>query len=508
MNRESPTNPFAVAVDTPAPKAQPPVTAAAPSVDLSEVDTTREAAEVRILWGDEVLHVAVVSPLRDVVLGEAIGGTSPDYAMSRELLGVERLAVVTVRDGQLCCVIPDGASGAVHVGDAHRTLEELAAEGKLLPYESLPGATLYPLPSAASARIEHRGMTFLVRPTTAARVIAGPGVQLRHTAWVGLSLAVHAAFLVMFYLMPERSAALSNDHLRTDTRLVQYLLDAQARTEEPPPELAATQRGETGQSGARHAGDEGQAGDPESQPTRGRMAVRGDRNDPNPELARERMRANMSNVGAIGAVRALTGSWDTPTSPFGAESPHGNDLVNAVGALFGDHAGANFGHLGHGMRGTGRGAGGDGLGTVGLASLGTIGTCDGHRCERGYGGTVSLPTRDRPTAVPRVRAVGAQVHGALSQEAIRRVVHRHLPEVRFCYEQGLQQNPSLEGRVTVSWIIGADGRVQSSGLAASSLSNGPVESCIVGAVQRWTFPSPEGGGAVGVNYPFVLQSSH
>jgi len=29
----------------------------------------------------------------------------------------------------------------------------------------------------------------------------------------------------------------------------------------------------------------------------------------------------------------------------------------------------------------------------------------------------------------------------------------------------------------------------------------------VTAVRRWTFPAPDGGGIVGVNYPFVLDSS-
>ncbi len=44
-------------------------------------------------------------------------------------------------------------------------------------------------------------------------------------------------------------------------------------------------------------------------------------------------------------------------------------------------------------------------------------------------------------------------------------------------------------------------------VANSSLGNGQVEGCISSAVRRWTFPSPEGGGIVIVNYPFMLTSS-
>ncbi len=509
MKQPIPMNPFAVPVDTPAPRTRTQwgIAASAPPVDPAEVETSQRAAEVTILWGDEVLHVAHVSPPRDVILGEAGTGAAPDYAMGRELLGAPQMAVVVERDGQLCCVVPEGATGEVRVGEERRSVAELDAEGKLQPYDALPGARLYPLPEGANARIEHRGLAFLVRPTHAARVVAKAGLQLQHTGWIGLSLAVHAVFLVMFYLMPERSAALSNEHLRTDTRLVQYMLEAPAQAEEQPPELAMTEPAEQGQPGTRHAGDEGQAGDPEERPSRGRMAVRGDRNNPNPQLARERVEANMQNIGAIGAVRSLVGNWDSPTSPYGADVANGMDPQSAMGALFGDQLGGNHGFHGLGMRGTGRGAGGTGLGTVGLGTLGTMGNCVGERCGTGYGRTVSL-SNTRNARVPRpVRPGRAQVNGALSQEAIRRVVHRHLPEVRFCYEQGLQSNPSLGGRVTVRWIIGGDGRVQSSGLASSSLSNSNVESCIVNAVQRWTFPSPDGGGSVGVNYPFVLQSN-
>ena len=49
--------------------------------------------------------------------------------------------------------------------------------------------------------------------------------------------------------------------------------------------------------------------------------------------------------------------------------------------------------------------------------------------------------------------------------------------------------------------------VQTAALAASTISNGKVEQCVVEAVRRWTFPSPEGGGIVVVTYPFVLEQT-
>lgn len=518
MKQANVVNPFAAPVQTPVPsKTRWGIAASGPPVDPSEIETAQRAAEVVLMWGDEVLHVAHVSPPRDVVIGESGGGAAPDYLVGRELLGAERLPIVVERDGRLCCVIPEGATGEIKIGESAKSLAALEAEGKLSPFDGMAGARLYALPDEASARVEHRGLSFLVRPTAAARSVGtADGIRLRHTGWIGLSLAVHAAFLVMFYFMPPRTSALSLDDISATNRMIEYIEETPAQ-EDPLPEWTEQPAEAAGGNGERHAGDEGAMGDPEEQPSRGRYGVEGDPNDPSPEMARVNVRDNMDSVGAIGALNAMMGSWEAPTSPFGADAAHGNDALSAMGALMGDQIAGNLGAGGFGMLGTGRGGGGFGEGTVGLGGLHTLGHGSGcpagQRCGNGYGpggygGTrvANLgPHRDR---VPEIHPHPPTVMGGLSQEAIRRVVRRHLNEIRFCYEQGLQSNPSLEGRVTVSWIISGDGRVQSSSLASSSLSNSTVESCVVGAVQRWTFPSPENGGVVGVNYPFVLQSNH
>jgi TonB family protein len=95
--------------------------------------------------------------------------------------------------------------------------------------------------------------------------------------------------------------------------------------------------------------------------------------------------------------------------------------------------------------------------------------------------------------------------GTMSPEAIRRVVLRNLGQVTHCHEQGLAQNPALSGRVVVRFVIGGDGNVLASGVTENSVSVPTVATCISNAVRRWSFPSPEGGGAVTVTYPFNLQ---
>ena len=115
-------------------------------------------------------------------------------------------------------------------------------------------------------------------------------------------------------------------------------------------------------------------------------------------------------------------------------------------------------------------------------------------------GSSSLP------AAPANRSPAPEItSGSIDKEVIRRVIRLHINEIRFCYEKGLAQNPSIEGRVSVSFRIGASGAVESSVVRESTLKSPDVEACIAGRVLRWQFPKPV-GGSVGVTYPFVLQA--
>jgi TonB family protein len=150
--------------------------------------------------------------------------------------------------------------------------------------------------------------------------------------------------------------------------------------------------------------------------------------------------------------------------------------------------------------GTRRGGGGSGEGIIGLGTIGHGAGGLGSGYGRGAGAF-----RGRDASVPRVRTGKADIRGALSNEVIRRIVHRHLSEVRFCYEQALNARPDLKGRVRVKFVIAPTGEVQNAALAESTLGDAKVESCIVTAVRRWRFPSPEGGGVVVVTMPFEVE---
>jgi|GEM_PF-6650760 len=147
----------------------------------------------------------------------------------------------------------------------------------------------------------------------------------------------------------------------------------------------------------------------------------------------------------------------------------------------------------------------EGLGFGGGLGLGQLGGRLNQDGPSGFG----RDARPRDlVGAPQVRAGEVDVRGSLPREVIQRVIRMHLNEVRFCYERELANQPNLAGRVNVRFVISPTGAVQTASVASSTLSSAPVETCVSGAVQRWTFPAPDGGGIVIVDYPFVFNTSN
>ena len=488
------------------------IVASGPPVSPEEVETADPAIEVMLMWGDRsVLHVQHMSPPADFYVGEGEekekkGSPSVQYIIGREVLGVERMPVVLASGSTPNVVIPAGATVEVISGQQVWNLDALQRSGQLQPCPELPGAMMYPLSSGMSAKVRFRGLVFLVKPVHAGkRVAIGANIDRRPLVYVAGSLLAHLVFLLMFYFLPPRPASLSLDLLNADSRLVKYLMEPTELEEEKPEMMPNNASDQSGGKGQRHKDDEGAMGKEDSKKTNNRFGIKGPQDNPDPHMAREKAKEQAANAGILGVLRATSGAWDSPTSPYGRDTALGNDPMSALGALMGSQIGENFGFGGLGLRGTGRGGGGTGEGTIGLGNLGTIGHGAGGGDGSGYGrGAGGL--KGRSSKVPQIRSGVADVRGSLSKEVIRRVVQRHINEVKFCYEQELNSRPDLQGRVTVSFIIAPTGAVQSATVADSSLGNRGVETCIAGAVRRWTFPSPEGGGVVVVSYPFMLQA--
>lgn len=486
------------------------IVASGPPVSPDEVEAPEQAVEVVVMWGDrQVLHVEHLSPFRPFYVGEPSDNAPVDFLMGADVLGTSRMPVVVAGGAGVAAVIPKGATGQVIVGDQSMSIADLRAQGKLQASGEAPGAEIYGLPQGATAKVKHNGFTFVTKQVQAGKKIAG-GMKIDWAplSYVFGSMAVFGILLTMMYFIPPAGGGLNLDLLNTDSRLVQYLMEPPATEEEETPEWMEqeNQQDDEGGKGKRHKGEEGAMGKKESKKTNNRYAIEGPEDNQDPHMAREEAREQARNAGILGTLQAMTGSFNSPTSPFGADTALGNDPMSALGALMGDQIGENFGFGGLGLRGTGRGGGGTGEGTIGLGNLGTIGHGGGGGSGSGYGRGAG-GFRGRAARVPRIRSGNADVRGSLSKEVIRRVIRRHINEVKFCYEQQLNQRPDLEGRVTVRFIISPTGAVQNALVQQSTLGNQAVEGCIAAAVRRWTFPAPDGGGIVIVNYPFMLNAA-
>jgi metallo-beta-lactamase class B len=98
----------------------------------------------------------------------------------------------------------------------------------------------------------------------------------------------------------------------------------------------------------------------------------------------------------------------------------------------------------------------------------------------------------------------AKIDGDINKEIIRRIIRRHINDVKSCYAQELSRAPALAGKIDVQFTIAASGQVVASVLQHSTMGNARVETCTVEAVRHWQFPKVAGGGSVIITYPFIL----
>ncbi|MEZ4385392.1 MAG: VIT domain-containing protein [Nannocystaceae bacterium] len=216
------------------------------------------------------------------------------------------------------------------------------------------------------------------------------------------------------------------------------------------------------------------------------------------ELAIERrIMTEYTSFVAVGeeVVAQADGSYKTVTQAV--ETPEG--------VVAGAEVGESFGVGGLGLVGTGRGGGGGGAGTIGLGNIGVIGKGGGGGTGSGYGRGGGADFGGRGARVPRVRQAKALVSGSLDRDIIRRIIRAHINEVRHCYNQGLQRDPKLAGRLAIKFKILGTGAVAKEVEIETSIGDEKVDQCVSKALRRWKFPKPEGGGEVVVTYPFLLE---
>jgi TonB family protein len=418
--------------------------------------------------------------------------STSDTPVGQEFIGASAFSLVSATGADFLVNVTPNMSGEVYL------------DGQALPlqqYVQQRGPS-FSLGDRGRVKIDCGANTFLVSATPKPRSIPVPFLIWRWSeqAYTVGTAAALLLFLLMIFSVPPDPKSLSLDLFNADSRFVNFLIKPPEEKEEEIPEwLKKKGPDEQGGKGKRHKGEEGKMGKKTSKNKEGLYGLKGPKDNPDPHLAKKLAEENAKNAGILGVLKMSEGSH--LASIFGRDTAAGSDSVNVLGGLIGNEIGEAYGVGGLGLVGTGTGGGGTGEGTIGLGNFGTIGKGGGGGNGSGYGrGAGGLG--GRRARAPDVIPGQANVRGSLDKEIIRRIIRRHINEVKYCYETELTKKADLSGRVSVQFTIAATGQVIASVLQSSTMGNLRVENCVVQAVRRWEFPKPMGGGIVIVSYPF------
>jgi TonB family protein len=116
-----------------------------------------------------------------------------------------------------------------------------------------------------------------------------------------------------------------------------------------------------------------------------------------------------------------------------------------------------------------------------------------------------LKFNDKP-ADPRVLELPPRLSGELDEKTVQQYIRRYLSGIKWCYQDRLQSNRKLTGKVTLAFTILPNGNVHDARTQNSTLGDAELEQCIAAKMARWRFPSPKDGGVVEVAYPLILKT--
>jgi hypothetical protein len=98
--------------------------------------------------------------------------------------------------------------------------------------------------------------------------------------------------------------------------------------------------------------------------------------------------------------------------------------------------------------------------------------------------------------------------GNLSAEAIEGVMGRVIGQIEYCYQQQLQRDPNVAGKLSVMWTISPSGDVVAAAVQDNTFHGPAAEAialCAERILLRLRFPSPT-SGSVQVLYPIEFSS--
>jgi TonB family protein len=441
-------------------------------------------AEIRFIWGRQNVGEFFVKPgKRNFLVGTAEGVNfvldDPKVGPKFELLKADESGFTARFTGKL--------KGELIRGDQRLDLTQLIESGKVVQDD---GAYALSLGKQDILVLNMGGLRVELTLEPVPKPVWVPWQE-------SVDFATLNIFLVIFFLSAlfvisaiNRDAAGDQwvDELNADSRIVKLVIKPPEQLKNNPLLDELAKHKEKAKAAERMKGNEGTAGTKESKDTNKKMAPKQIRPD-SKDQARQIM-ARLMGGGRNGGLSTLLGNG------------MGGELRAMLGGLQGKVAGDSNGFGGLGLKGSQSGGGALGN-TIGIAGVGTRFGGDREGAAR----SGSHIMGDKKKTDIAIQQSDMQIQGSIDPELIRRVIHSHRDQIRYCYEMELVRQPKLAGKVKIRFVIGENGFVTSTGVAESSVHNPTLEQCIAARVKSWEFPKPKGGGVAIVSYPFVFKQS-
>jgi len=485
------------------------------------------SVQVLLAWKDRILNIYNFDQSKPVVI---IGpGNSDDIKLPGNLAG-QKFAFIKRQGREVDVLIPNGASACLITNTNQLQYEEIKKLNRCLPAQ---GGQVFRIQNQEILQIKfgNSPLDVYVRRVPEATPIRPLGfIDISLGELTGLVVSLILSLLVALYMLvyaPVPSESLNTEEVRlaqfvyTKPPVKEIKPDVQEKEESiqtpPPPKIEPKKVRVTEEKNVQKPSLE------QKNQTQITQRSGGQSSEIRPSPSKVVKPVKQTSVKRGGAVKmgdtegANAASREKDVSQTGLLSAFGgggtrsrlDKAYSGSGELLGAASQAS-GFTGQNKNRDGDdlgskfkddGAGGKGIATQGIANLGTKGRGSGNA---GYGAIGDGNGKGRVTI--DVPGTTAEFVGTIDREAVRRVIRSILTQIRACYEKQLRSNPTLSGKVVITFEIADQGRVTSSRPKSSTLSDPEVGRCVAARIQAQRFPEPPSGTIAVVDYPFVFDS--
>jgi TonB family protein len=144
--------------------------------------------------------------------------------------------------------------------------------------------------------------------------------------------------------------------------------------------------------------------------------------------------------------------------------------------------------------------------SISVASIGGSGLGASGREQVGYGTGDHAAVTGQGKSFFTLDTGASNVEEGLTKDEVGEVIHRHISEIRYCYEAAMVRTADVEGKLTIGFTISGIGAVKTADIRSSTLTDPGLDDCVLRRLSNWKFPQTKGGIDVAVNYPFIFKS--